>query len=68
MRVSGRANRIVENQHRKSYGKAAEALVAWAEAARLNGLPREAEMLIAEFKQGFPRHRAFQKELDQRAG
>ncbi len=68
VRVSGRANRIVENQHRKSYGKAAEALVAWAEAARLNGLPREAEMLIAEFKQGFPRHRAFQKELDQRAG
>ncbi len=67
-RVAGRADQIVGNQHRKSYGKAAEGLAAWAEAARRNGMPVEAGKLVSEFKERYPRHRAFQKELDQRTG
>jgi len=67
-RVAGRADQIVSKKHRKSYGKAAEGLAAWAEAARMNERPGDAEKSIAEFKERYPRHRAFLKELDQRAG
>lgn len=59
-----RANAIVSNQHRGSYGKAAVLTVACAEALRLRGDKAAADALVNEVRSRFPRHRAFQAELE----
>lgn len=63
---SERADAIVSGKHRKSYGKAAEGLAAWAAASMLCGDPREGEGLIETFRQRYNRHRAFQTELNEK--
>ena len=63
---SERADAIVLGKYRKSYGKAAEGLAAWAEVARLCGEARRGEELIETFRQRYNRHRAFQTELNER--
>jgi hypothetical protein len=60
-----RAAAIISNQHRKSYHKAAQVVVACAEALRLRGNGAQAERLIADIRSRFPRHSAFQAELKQ---
>lgn len=57
--VSSRADYIVSNTHRRAYGRAAEGLKAWSEAARINGNPEEATLLITTFHKKYNRHRAF---------
>ncbi|MBU0495051.1 MAG: hypothetical protein KKA73_25345, partial [Chloroflexi bacterium] len=59
-----RANAIVGNQHRRSYGQAAVLIVAGAEVLRRRGDPTAAEALVSAVRQRFPRHRAFQAEMD----
>lgn len=63
---SKRADAIISGKHRKSYGKAAEGLAAWAAASRLCGEARKGEELIETFRQRYNRHRAFQAELNER--
>jgi tetratricopeptide (TPR) repeat protein len=58
-----RVNAIVSNQHRGSYNRAAVLLAACAETLRLRGNDREAQALLDESRQRFPRHRAFQTEI-----
>jgi len=58
-----RIDAIVSNQHRGSYDKAALLLAACAELLRLLGKAQEAAALLDEARQRFPRHRAFQTEL-----
>lgn len=59
-----RVNAIVSNQHRGSYDRAAVLLAACAETLRLLGNPMEAHALLDETCQRFPRHRAFQTEVN----
>jgi len=58
-----RSDAIVSNQHRGSYDKAALLLAACAELLRLLGKVQEAAALLDDVRQRFPRHRAFQAEL-----
>lgn len=58
-----RNDAIVRNQHRGSYDKAALLLAACAELLRLLGKAQEAAALLDDVRQRFPRHRAFQTEL-----
>jgi len=58
-----RIDAIVSNQHRGSYDKAALLLAACAESLRLLGKAQEATALLDEVRQRFPRHRAFQTEV-----
>lgn len=58
-----RSDAIVRNQHRGSYDKAALLLAACAELLRLLGKAQEAATLLDDMRQRFPRHRAFQTEL-----
>ena len=58
-----RVNAIVSNQHRGSYDRAAVLLAACAETLWLRGNDREAQALVDEVHQRFPRHRAFQTEV-----
>jgi hypothetical protein len=58
-----RVNAIVSNQHRGSYDRAAVLLAACAETLWLRGNDREAQALVDEVRQRFPRHRAFQAEV-----
>lgn len=58
-----RSDAIVRNQHRGSYDKAALLLAACAELLRLLGKAQEAAALLDDVRQRFPRHRAFQTEL-----
>ena len=59
-----RVQAIVGNQHRGSYDKAAVLIAACAEVLRLRGDNQAADALLAEVRERFPRHRAFQGELD----
>jgi len=59
-----RASAIVEHQRRKSYGKAAVLLAACAEVLRLRGNDEAASKLLNDVRNRFPRHRAFQTELN----
>ncbi|MDI6791794.1 MAG: hypothetical protein QME81_02840 [bacterium] len=59
-----RANSIVENQHRKSYDKAAVLAAACAEVLRLRRHSEQADALINGLRSQFPRHRAFLQELN----
>ncbi len=55
---------IVSGQHRKSYDKAALLTVACAETLRLRGRKGAAGTLLDDVRERFPRHRAFQTELN----
>ena len=59
-----RVKAIVGDQHRGSYNKAATLMGACAEVLRLRGDNQAADKLLAEVRERFPRHRAFQAELD----
>jgi hypothetical protein len=58
-----RIDAIVSGKHRKSYWKAAELLLAIAEAYWSNRCPQKGQSLIENFKKKYNRHSAFQKEL-----
>jgi len=58
-----RVREIVGKQRRKSYGKAATLAVSCAETLAARGKQRQAETLLNQIKDEFPRHRAFQQEL-----
>ena len=58
-----RIDAIVGNQHRGSYDKAALLLAACTELLRLQGKAQQATALLDDVRQRFPRHRAFQTEL-----
>ena len=58
-----RIDAIVGNQHRGSYDKAALLLAACTELLRLQGKAQQAAGLLDDVRQRFPRHRAFQTEL-----
>ena len=58
-----RVHAIVSNQHRGSYDKAAILITACAELLRLRGKGEEANSLLEEVRNSFPRHRSFQSEL-----
>ncbi|MBI5715879.1 MAG: hypothetical protein HZC38_20970 [Chloroflexi bacterium] len=59
-----RMTAIVKDQHRGSYDKAAVVIAACAETLRLRGADEQAETVLAETRNRFPRHRAFLAELD----
>ena len=59
-----RVEAIVSNQHRGSYDKAAELTAACAETLRLRGENDEADAILNDVRNRFPRHRAFQAELN----
>ncbi len=63
-----RASTIVSRQHRRSYAKAAVLLAACAEVLWLHGEQARGNLLLAGFREGFRRHRAFQAELDEAVG
>lgn len=63
-----RASAIVSGLHRRSYDKAAVLLAACAEVLRLRGDEGRGDVLLAGFREGFRRHRAFQAELDKAVG
>jgi len=59
-----RVNAIVGDKHRGSYDKAAVLTVACAEVLRLRGDKAAADALVGEVRNRFPRHRAFQSEIE----
>lgn len=59
-----RVDGIVSNKDQGSYGKAPTLTVACVEVLNLRGKGREAERLISDVRNRFPRHRAFQAELN----
>ncbi len=59
-----RVNAIVGNQHRGSYNKAAVLTVACAEVLQLRGNQTAADALVNDVRSRFPRHRAFQAEME----
>lgn len=62
--AKNRVEAIVGNQHRGSYDKAAVLIGACAEALRRRSENKAADAFVAEVRERFPRHRAFQAELD----
>ena len=58
-----RINAIVSNKYRKSYWKAAELILAIAEAYWSNSESKKGQMLIDHFQKKYSRHSAFQREL-----
>ncbi|MGZ3459726.1 MAG: hypothetical protein ACXU86_14620, partial [Archangium sp.] len=63
-----RASSIVSGTHRRSYDKAAVLLAAAAEVLWLRGEQARGNVLLAGFREGFRRHRAFQAALDEAVG
>ena len=63
-----RVSTLVSRQHRRSYDKAAVLLAACAEVLWLRGEEGRGNVLLAGFREGFRRHRAFQAELDKAVG
>ena len=63
-----RVKAIVGDLHRQSYGKAARLTAAWGEVLRLRGEAEAARVFVDELREQFPRHRAFQAELDTAMG
>ena len=59
-----RVKAIVGEKHRGSYDKAARLIAACAEVLRLREEADAAKALLNEVRGWFPRHRAFQAELD----
>ncbi len=58
-----RVDAIVSGQHRRSYDKAATLAAACAETLRSCGDKETASILVQDVRDRFPRHRAFQAEL-----
>jgi hypothetical protein len=63
-----RASTLVSRQKRRSYDKAAVLLAACAEVLWLRGEEGRGNVLLAGFREGFRRHRAFQAELEAAVG
>jgi hypothetical protein len=63
-----RAEAIVKGQHRRSYDKAAAVLAACVEACRARQEEAQGNALIRKLRERFPRHRAFQQELNRAMG
>jgi hypothetical protein len=63
-----RVSTLVSRKHRHSYDKAAVLLAACAEVLWLRGEEARGNVLLAGFREGFRRHRAFQAELDEALG
>jgi len=63
-----RVKAIVGDLHRQSYGKAARLTAACGEVLRLRGEAEAARVFVDELREQFPRHRAFQAELDTAMG
>ncbi len=63
-----RVKAIVGDLHRQSYGKAARLTAACGEVLRLRGEAEAARIFVDELRERFPRHRAFQAELDTAMG
>jgi hypothetical protein len=59
-----RVNAIVSEQHRGSYYKAAMLIAACAEVLQLRGDRKAADAIVEDTRNRFPRHRAFQSELN----
>ena len=59
-----RMDDIVSNLHRRSYGKAAQLIAACAEVWQARGQTDKAEAMLNGARESYPRHRAFQSELD----
>ncbi len=59
-----RVDAIVGGQHRGSYDKAAVLIAACAETLRQRGHDKEADAVLDDVRNRFPRHRAFLAELD----
>ncbi len=59
-----RVQAIVGGQHRRSYDKAAVLTAACAETLRLRGDGAAASALVSAVRERFPRHRAFQAEME----
>jgi hypothetical protein len=59
-----RVNAIVGDKHRGSYNKAAVLTVACAEVLQLRGDQAAADALVKDVRGRFPRHRAFQAEME----
>jgi len=62
--VKQRTDDIVGNLHRGSYGKAALLTAACAEMLQSQGKAAEADAMLDDARNRYPRHRAFQSELD----
>jgi len=62
--VKQRTDDIVGNLHRGSYGKAALLTAACAEMLQSQGKAAEADVMLDDARNRYPRHRAFQSELD----
>ncbi len=62
--VKNRVNAIVENQYRNSYKKAANLIAALSEVISSRMGKTEGNIIIDTYKNKFPRHRAFQQELN----
>lgn len=60
-----RVDAIVEGTHRKSYNKAAALLVSMAEVLASFDQRGKASELIDKYRQKYPRHTAFQSELEE---
>ncbi len=61
-----RMQAIVGGQHRKSYDKAAVLVAACAEMLQAQG--KDADAMLNSARESFPRHSAFQAELERAAG
>jgi hypothetical protein len=61
--IGGRIDAIVSNNHRGSYYKAAELLVAMAETLANREEKQEGMQLIERYRSKYPRHSAFKKEV-----
>lgn len=59
-----RVDAIVGGKHRVSYDKAAVLIAACAETLRLRDKDKEADAVLDDVRNRFPRHRAFLAELD----
>jgi hypothetical protein len=59
-----RVSAIVSNQHRGAYSRAAVLVAACAEALRFRGQDKKADRLLSDIRNQYPRHRAFQAELN----
>ncbi|MCD4751090.1 MAG: hypothetical protein K8R59_17090 [Thermoanaerobaculales bacterium] len=59
-----RTKSIVSNTHRKAYGRAAEVLIAVAEAWHLADNKHRSKSLLSWARSQFPRHSAFKRELN----
>ena len=60
-----RTTAIVSAKHSRAYRRAAQVIVAWAEATTIIGDPMAGKTLIERLRRDFPRHRNFKREIDE---